>query len=317
MAQRPLIVDGKETAFNFRILAGTADEGTDFIGNRYRSTVIKDDIDTTSTIDSGNADKAWMSKPNPSKFAVESTYFDISDYRGEPRTIDHILIDPLTPGVYFNVYFTNDGNIATNETEWEQKLWERVPNTFQMKQRFSHPMPQPITAKFIKIEYSHLQPKWYAPGNFQKPILYKKHPKWVLDYFLLQMATEQDTEDPFIARRIGVQYDALDLAYSYYLDDLSQDPTSPGDLALYNTNTNDLSAFLRDRSATSDQIDIETFRRIRISFAPFTQHPALNGKFDYLLSTYGIGATQALTSGERVLSPDYPTEVRAAPRVSL
>ena len=310
----PLQINALDTSINFRVLAGTAEEGTDFLGNRYRSIVTKTKVGSTTTLDSAEKDQYWLSRPNPSKFGVESMYFDISDYREQPTTVDHVLLDPVLPGVYFSVYYSNEGDPGTNELEWSDKLWTRIPNTFQAKGRFRHPLPQPVTARFLKVEFTHLQPRWYAPGNFQKPMLYNKHPKWVLDYFMLRTEIERNTDDPFIARQIGVEFNSLDLAYNYYLDDLDQDPLSPGELGA--GNINELQEFLRVRTDESDHIDGETLSRIRATFQPFTDHPATQSKLDYLLSTYSLGAAAILKSGERVLYPDYPTELAFDPSVS-
>jgi hypothetical protein len=302
----PLQVDEHDTSINFRVLAGIAEEGTDFLGNRFRSVVTKTGVDLVTTLDSAVKDQYWLSKPNPSKFGVEAMYFDISDYQDKPTTVDHVLLDPVLPGVFFNVYHSDEGDPGTNELEWSDKLWTRVPNTFQAKGRFRHPMPQPITARYLKVEFTHLQPRWYGPGNFQKPILYNKHPKWVLDYFMLRIEAERTTEDPFIARRIGVTFDALDLAYNYYLDDLDQDPLGPDELGA--RNLDELQRFLSVRTDQSDLIDGQTRARLRATFQPYVDHPGAQGKLDYLLSTYALGSTAIMKSGERVLYPDYSTE---------
>jgi hypothetical protein len=142
-------------------------------------------------------------------------------------------------------------------------------------------------------------------------MLYKKFPKWVLDYYLLRLEAERATEDPFVARRVLVRFDANALGYSYYLDDLNQAPLGPVDLGA--EQLHDLTNFLRERGAESDQISIETLAQIKREFSPYQKHPALRGKVDYLLSQYGLGASASLLSGDRALSPDYPVEQAVTP----
>lgn len=298
----PLQIDGKNSSLNFRILAGIGEEGTDFLGNRFRSVVTKKSVNNLDGNDSDHRYAYWSSKPNPSKFAVENLYFDISDGRDTARTIDHILIDPSTPGLYFNLYWTSEGDPATSEAGWNNKLWTRIPQTYQALHRFRHPLPQPVTTKYLKIEFTQLQPKWYSPGIFQKPILYNKHPKWVLDYFLSRAISE--TEDPFVSRRVGVQFDAYDLAYNYYLDDLNQSPLTIAELGP--RDLNELNEFLGERTDQSDLVDRQTFRAIQSQLRPYSKPLSQLSKFDYLPSLYAL--TNNIRSGERVIQPDQQVE---------
>jgi hypothetical protein len=308
----PLQVLGEDTSLMFRLLGGIAEQGTDFLGNRYRSTITRTNIENVSTTDTGAQERYWLSKPNPSKFAVENLYFDISDGLNGARAVDRILLDPLTPGVFFNVYYSSEGDPETEDALWENKLWTRVPNVFQMKNRTTHALPTPISARYIKLEFSHLQPKWYAPNAFQKPTLYKKHPKWVLDYFLARLTAERNTEDPFIARTVRVEYDALDLAYNYYLDDLAQGPLTPVELGQRDFDA--LTNFLRTRNDSSDQIDSTTRSQIGLTLQPYLKHPSSRARINYLLSLYTVGTTSLLQSGERVLRTDYPVELPSTPQ---
>ena len=52
----------------------------------------------------------WQSQSNPSQFAVESLYFDVTSLQGSAQTIDQIYIDPLTIGNLMHVYYTNDNS---------------------------------------------------------------------------------------------------------------------------------------------------------------------------------------------------------------
>lgn len=194
--------------------------------------------------------------------------------------VDRVVIDPITPGAYFNIYYSDEGDAGLNESQWESKLWTRVPQTYRMERRETHVFPEPVRAKYVKIEFSHLQARHYAPGNFQQSIRYKKHPKWVLDFFLARM----QTDSALLAERVTVIYDALDLAYNYYLDDLGQEPQTTVDIN--NTALTQVTSFLSDRSDNSDRIDIDTLNKIDLVLDPYRKHPALRGYATTLLGDY-------------------------------
>lgn len=285
------IQDGSDDiSICFRVLGLTGDQGIDFLGNPYRSAVVTDE---------GSNVSSWMSKPNPSRFAVENRYFDIrprqdtptyTDGEPDPLTIsddiavvDSVVVDPLTPGVYFSIYYSSEGDPGIDQDDWDSKLWVRVPQTFHATKREQHVLPQPILAKYIKIEFTHLQAKYYAPGDFAKPIKYQKHPKWVLDYFLARTTAERTNENR-IGGKVAVIYDALDLAYNYYLDDLGQEPDQPVEIdPSYATTVNN---FLGQATDASDQVDNIALAKINLAMAPYTQHPSVFSKNDYLLGTY-------------------------------
>lgn len=295
----PLTIGGSEFSYLFRVLGLVADEGIDFLGNAYRSLVINQDPNSVSP---GTDDTFWLSKPNPSKFAVESLYFDV---RPDPTTdseavIDSVVVDPITPGVYFHVYYTSEGDPETTPEAWDQKLWKRVPRTYQMLKRETHVLPEPINAKYVKVEFSHLQAKYYQPGDFAQPVAYKKHPKWVLDYFLLRVGSDQGVSD-----RVGVVWDTLDLAYNYYLDDQRQEPLQP--VALNPADADAVTSFLRDQSDSSDQVDLTTLGKINQVLQPFSQNPALSAKYDFLLGS--------VVRSQAQLTPDYPVEAGDPPPV--
>ncbi len=254
----PVALEG--SALTFRLLTASGDSGTDFLGNTFRNAIYSHTVANLSGDGSVDAsDTYWFSKPNPSRFAIENLYFDVSEV-GNESVVDSILIDPITPDVYFHVYYTSEGVPGITPADWDDKLWTRVPKTFQTKARETHVLPEPVAAKYMKVEFSHLQPKPYRPGPFQQPIVYQKHPKWVLDYFLARVADEAETSNRFIASRVEVRYNALDLAYNYYLDDLKQEPNAP--IKLNSSSTTDLRSFLRDRGDVSDQVDAETASKI-------------------------------------------------------
>lgn len=285
----PLTHLGEQYSFNFRILGLIADEGIDFLGNSYRSAVVRNYANSINTALGADPDSYWLSKPNPSKFAIESLYFDMrkthmvedEEVTSEDAiVVDRVLIDPITPGIYFNIYYSVEGAPGITEDQWENKLWTRVPQTFRMERREAHVLPEPIVAKFIKIEFSHLQARYYAPGNFQQSIRYKKHPKWVLDYFLARAQIDAN----FMAERVAVTYDAIDLAYNYYLDDLGQEPQTTIDVG--NTALTQITSFLSDRTDSSDRIDASTLDRLNLALEPYRNHPALRGYATTLLGDY-------------------------------
>jgi hypothetical protein len=150
----------------------------------------------------------------------------ISDAINDISVIDGVNIDPSTPNMAFNVYHSVDDSYSDNptmtETDWEQKLWMRVPQVFLCTQAQTYAFPEPITAKYVKIEFTNLQSQTYNPGNFTLPISYKKFPLWVANFFIIQLEIS-----PFTASQVTVQYNALDFAYNYYLDDLDEEPASP------------------------------------------------------------------------------------------
>jgi hypothetical protein len=54
---------------------------------------------------------SWRSEPQPIPDAVVNLYLDARDVDGEPQIIDRFHIDPLTPGVQMNVYWSVDDTI--------------------------------------------------------------------------------------------------------------------------------------------------------------------------------------------------------------
>lgn len=263
---------GRDVSFLFHVSGAVGDQGIDWLGNSYRYALAKKAVGTITTLDPTVENSFWLSKPNPSKFAVESLYFDLTD-DGEGQVIDRIFLNPVTPGVFFNVYYSNEGERPTNEFEWENKLWTRMKQNFQMKRRETHALAQPITARYMKLEFTHLQAKPYSPGAFQKPLLYKKHPKWVLDYFLLRAATDLHSEDPYTARQVDVTFDAFDIAFNYYLDDLHQEPLNPVQLGFDADSS--LNHFLQDRTDQSDVLDTRLLTQVSTVLQPFTQNPVV------------------------------------------
>jgi hypothetical protein len=208
-----------------------------------------------------------------------------------PAVIDRVLIDPITPGVYFNLYYSNEGDPGVSDSDWESKLWTPVYQTYRADRREEHMLPEPIKARYVKIEFSHLQAQHYSPGTFSQATRYKKHPKWVLDYFLTRLDAEQTTGDAFVASQVRVVYNALQLGYDYYLDDLHQTADTP--------TTQELENFLRAGDAPSSTIDQDTLNRVRLGLDPYTQQPAerITG-LEFLISAFA----------QDTLTKNYPVE---------
>jgi hypothetical protein len=268
----PLLGGGTSTSFNFRLLSLVADSGTDFLGNTYRSYVSSSTGANTSTTDglkpvTGNtAAGYYMSPPQPSRFAVVSQYSDMRSPSNEAVVIDGVMIDPITPNIACNIYYSQDDTYTSDnmtESDWEQKLWIRIPEVFILTQRQQYVFPVPVMAKYIKYEFTNLQSQSYNPGNFQNPVQYKKYPTWVANFFIARVAL-----DPAIAGQVNVQYNALDFAYNYYLDDIQQTPQAPsvpseGALAQL-TNY-----FTAANSSTGDLIDAATLQQINLVMNSF------------------------------------------------
>jgi hypothetical protein len=267
--------------FRFRVLSSVADEGTDYLGNTYRSATF-----TSSPSDvtlNAEENKSWLSKPNPSRFAIESLYFSVSE-GSDPAVIDRVVVDPTTPGVYFNIYYSANGTPGRDSADWDAlNQWTRVPQTFHATKRETHTLGTPIKARLIKIEFCHLQARYYSPGEFAKPIKYNKHPKWVLDYFLARVSAQKAVENKLLGGSTAVIYDALDLAYNYYLDDLNQEPDEPikadaGKIA-------EIQKFAQTNNDLSDQVDPITLEKVNLVLSPYQSDPSVFTKDSYLLST--------------------------------
>jgi hypothetical protein len=203
--------------------------------------------------------------------------------------IDSIILDPTTPGVAFNIYYTNDltgtGENEMTEEEWEQKLWIHVPQSYVTSVKTTYVLPEPITAKFIMIEFSQLQARPYEPGDYQKPTKYKLFPDWVATPFLAEL-----TLPAFTAKRVGVVYDALELGYKPLIEDLIQGPSSPE----HPTPTPSIAP------PASNRVDPETLRLIETTLNTYLKPPASRADPTTLL-----GARASTNSNNE---PSYPVE---------
>lgn len=289
---------GQELSLRFRILSTAPDSDRDCTGSLYRTVALVSDPKSVKTSVGDLEEAYWLSGPNPSQFACESLYIDISE-NGEATVVDHLVIDPVTPGIYMNVYYSNDPTPGATTEEWDGLLWTPVPKQFLLRRKESFALPEPITAKYVKLEFTHLQPIWYSAGTFQRPTQYRKHPQWVISYYLclyeeLRAATLEE------ATFVNVTFDALDLAYNYYLDDIRQDNPNPPTTVESAEGVSLLSKALTKAEEEEElQLDGATLAKINLSMQRFRQQPAQQGTFGSLLQRI-VGATAQINN--------YPTE---------
>lgn len=266
----------------FRLLAATADNGIDFLGNTYRSAISTAAPESAAAV--GTEIDFWLSQPNPSGFAVEALYLDIRQ-QGQAAVVDRVTIDPLTPGVYFNLYYSSDPTgPGSSPGTWDNLLWTPVYQQFQLNRLNTYALPEPITAKYVKVEFTQLQARTYDPGQFQLPSTFRKHPKWVLDYFLARFALQ---ELDLLSSAVNITYDALDLAFSYHQGDAVQNPAAP---ALSTDPTAQLIQFL-NQQGTAAGADPATLAKIRILFQPFLNAPGQLGDLSSVLGSYTASVT--------------------------
>jgi hypothetical protein len=336
----------------FKVMAGVADSGTDFLSNKYRSVAVKNTIDNIQNSESS----FWSSKPNPSKFGIENLYFKLSDDTDQSVIIDSVFMDPITPGVSFNVYYSDeerkdlalaeaDGTSYTyttsdkhsfavgdeveirsvtdiifngiftitkipasnqftvtgltsstssskngtyfkhlaseNNKSWENLLWTWVPRNFKTNKKQSYVLPNPIKAKYIKIEFTNLQASYYNPGAHHVPVLYKKYPEWVINYFLSIYNINNDkTYDPIISSQVDIEYDAFSLAFNYYKGDILQPLANPVTIEDNNAQNNIITNLLKNASIDLAAYDYTSLRNINMTFDQFQKHPGTNGNVD-------------------------------------
>lgn len=289
---------GQEMSLRFRILSTAPDSDRDCTGSLYRTVAL---VSSPEVIESsvGDLEEAyWLSGPNPSQFACEALYFDLRE-DDEAQVVDHLVVDPITPGVWMNMYYSNDPVPGQSTEEWDGLLWTPVPIQWQLKRKQSYALPSPIVAKYVKLEFTKLQPVWYSPGSFQKGTQYRKHPSWVYNYYLalyeeLRAATLEE------ASLVNVSYDALELAYQYYLDDIRQDePYAPSTIKSAEGVSLLSRAIVKSEEEEQGKLDSETLARINLSMQRFRSQPAQQGSFDSLLQSLAGATTE---------TGNYPTE---------
>lgn len=289
----PLTENGGPASLLFRVLGLVADSGTDFLGNLYRSLAVKVDVNDVAAI--GALNSYWLSQPSPSQFAVEAFYLDMRS-GNDPVVLDRMTIDPITPGVYAHVYYSNDpGGPGVDSESWDNLLWTPAYLPVQMVRQQTFAFPQPLTAKYIKVEFTNLQPKPYDPGQFQLPCTFRKFPAWVLDFFLGQFSS---VVPDLLASGIDITYDAIDLAYSYYSRDILQEPAAPA-LATGTAAQQNPPLFQQPDAGT---VDPTTLAQVKLAFRPFTAPPGLQGDIRTALGALTASTTTSNYSTETVLT---------------
>jgi hypothetical protein len=280
--------DGNEVSMNFRVSALSADSGTDILGNQFRAVVIPKAVEAVNPVD-GDPNIQWMSRPNPSKFAIEALYADMSQ-DGEPVVVDSILLDPITPNMTFNVYYSSDGDPAIDASDWDSKLWTRVPMVYTARKRDTYYLPRPATAKFFKIEMTNLQSQQYRTKVVQ-PVQYQRFPSWVLTYFLAQYEASRISEDYLISPATNVVFDLLDYAYSYTLDGIDTGPELPVSIQVQQQ-----LEFQEQLTQDLSQVDQTTLQNISTALLPFSLQPTDLSNNNSLLGQIASQATAALST---------------------
>jgi hypothetical protein len=279
--ETPLVALGSNSlSILHRILAATLDSSVDFLGNNFRSAVKEYGPQRALT----KGDSFWMSSPNPSKFAVESLYFDVRQ-NGESTVVNRMLIDPVTPGITCNLYYSTEEQ-SSNKT-WDELWWRPIPKIIELTAKQEFVMPFPVTASFIKLEFTKLQARPYMVGEHQQKIVYNKHPKWVLDHFY-QIYLERKQSNQIPSNVINLQYNALDLYYNYFLDDLVESPYLP-QLLDRSVDTNVFNDYLSSiTNEETDDLDPITLSNIKTANNSFAQHPLNAGPMNSLLTKHLI-----------------------------
>lgn len=195
--------------------------------------------------------------------------------------IDSIMVDPNTPNMAFNVYYSTDDagtSDSMTESDWENKLWNRVPQVFLCTSKQTYALPEPIVAKYVCVEFTNLQAQTYDPGSFQNPVSYKKFPTWVASFFVTEL-----NQPSMVSNTVQVQYDAIDFAYNYYLDDLDQSPQNP--VAAPTTLSSQLTSYFNNASASSG-LDATTVAQINLVMNIFAQGLQNNVDTSTVLGAY-------------------------------
>ena len=158
--------------------------GIDVLGNSYRTAAKEYSLENLFN----RKTRLWKSQVNPTRFAVEAIYFDISK-TGNPSLIDEIYLDPLTPGCLVHIYYTDDDST----TNWDNKLWTPVNRHYTLSKGYIK-LPNTISAKYIKIEFTNLSVIPYDFSSTKNTIQYRMYPTWVENQ--LSQVGPLNTNDP-------------------------------------------------------------------------------------------------------------------------
>src|SRR5574337_957507 len=100
------------------------------------------------------------------------------------KLIDGMRIAPRTPGVYMNVYYSQEnlqGARPTTRDSWDYMLWTPVSQqSFVLRKNQLIQFPTPIRAAFMKLEFTNLNPlPWRVPIYPPlPPKLFYRFPTW-------------------------------------------------------------------------------------------------------------------------------------------
>lgn len=180
-------------------------KGVDIVGNAYETSLLEHD---SSKAWDKQENTYWQSQINPSRFAVESLYFDVST-NNNPNFIDEIYLDPLTPQCLMHIYYSNDDDYAN---DWDNKLWTPIPRHFLIS-RGNVKLYQSIFAKYIKLEFTKLTPTPYNTLGLSIELntTYRMYPSWVESYVFstIKTAPNNPLQDPVVFKT--VEADAVNM----------------------------------------------------------------------------------------------------------
>lgn len=248
----------EEGSYMFRLLSYSADSDIDWLGNSFRNVVYDNSPNDINTYFSNNDNAYWFSKPNPSQFSVESLYFDITDGEGNAQVINEILINPITNGPVFHVYYSNSETKPSVISEWDNLIWSPVAAEYKLGPRNAYVLPEPITAKYVCLEFSRLQAQYYAPGIYQQPILYREYPEWLYNYF---NSNPKNTMDANIASKVKVVFNKLKLGFEHQLSHVEESPIVP---------EIEPGSETQPSSSVGEGIDPSMLENINTNLAPYT-----------------------------------------------
>jgi hypothetical protein len=262
---------------------------------------------TTATIpgyfDGDSANCMWLGTKGSSVSAQEIV-LGVTD---NSIVIDSVMLDPATPGMSFNVYYTTDDSYTQtdmSQQDWDSKLWVRVQQQFIATGRKQYVFPQPIQAKYMKIELVNPQGQSYNPGDFQLPVTYQQFPTWVSTYFSINSDTPASTTQADV---VNVQYDALSLAYVPYLNDLIQAPAAPtATPSQIQTNTD---AYWSG-SGSDPTVDPTTLSQINIDMNPYQSPVGTNADTGEIV---GAQANSVITTSNPTATSTYSSVTEGDP----
>jgi hypothetical protein len=103
--------------------------------------------------------RPWKSEPQPVNYSVVNLYLDVRDENNDPQVIDRLYIEPLTVGVPFNIYVTEEDADTTDAAEMDRLAWHSLPLSFVLQKGWIK-LP-PTRSRFFKLEFTGLAPEPY------------------------------------------------------------------------------------------------------------------------------------------------------------